>query len=179
MAKISLKYRLVGGIILVVLLLGVIGTFIVRPTISKIKELEKEISKIEIQLEQRYQDSQKLKRTLHELEAVKLGVDKFTQTTVKPGSELEIITTFETLATEHDISQALSIADEKEGNQEFYQLSFLNNGSYQNHLDYLRSIELLPYYVIIDSIKLEKRNSEADAPITASFIGKIYVEKQI
>ena len=178
MTKFTLKHRLVGAIILVVLLLGMIGVFIVWPTINKIKELENEISKIEIQLEQRYQDSQKLKRTLHELESVKLGVDKFTQTTVKPRSELEIITTFENLATKHNISQALSITAEIDGNQEYYQLSFLNNGSYQNHLDYLRDIELLPYYVIISGIKLEKRNNEVGAPITTSFVGKIYVEKE-
>lgn len=191
--NLNLKQKILAsnlGISVVILL---IGATIIYPTVKNILELRHDIGDIQTQLEERYEKTQKLKRSLKELSEIKTLANELQKTTAKNGDELAIITTFEKLAGQYRIDQNLDIAvmDETKGSGKdgapksaralprYYRLSFLNNGLFADHLQYLQAIEKLPYYAIIDNLNFEKRQGEKDGaafPLTLRFDVIIYVE---
>ncbi len=174
--KLSLQQRIFGFIgIIVIAILIVIG-LIVWPSITKIYGLRQDISKIENDMEQRYLNSLKLKRTMRELEEIKTQTAKYKQATIKKGDELKIITALENIANTHNIEQNLN-ASLSEG-EKFYQFSLLNNGTFTNHIKYLQALETLPYYMIIKDVKFEKRQNTTNGfpTITLMFNGIVYVD---
>lgn len=173
--KITLQQRIFGFIGIIVLTILVVVGLIVWPSINKIYGLKRDISTIENDMEQRYLNSLKLKRTMRELEEIKTQSTKYKQATIKKGDELQVITSLENLANAHDIEQNLNASLSKD--EKFYQFSLLNNGTFSNHVKYLRALEALPYYMIIKDVKFEKRQSSTGGSptITLMFNGIVYV----
>lgn len=170
--------------------LVLIAGAIIYPTIKNILQLQGDINTIQTQLEERYEKSQKLKRSLKEFAKIKSVIAEMKKTLAMPGDEMAIITAVEKLAAEYQIDQTFSInfIDEQKQKIEnatprvlpqYYRLSFLNNGLFNNHLSYLSALQKLPYYIIIENINLEKRiqgEKKSAAPITSRFDAIIYVE---
>lgn len=170
--------------------LVLIAGAIIYPTIKNILQLQGDINTIQTQLEERYEKSQKLKRSLKELAKIKSVIAEMKKTLAMPGDEMAIITAVEKLAAEYQIDQTFNInfIDEQKQKIEnatprvlpqYYRLSFLNNGLFNNHLSYLSALQKLPYYIIIENINLEKRiqgEKKSAAPITSRFDATIYVE---
>lgn len=169
---------------------------IIRPTIKNILTLRNDIYKIQQELEQRHDRALKTKRSLQELETIKKENVKFIVFTVQRGDELKIITELENLAQKNNIEQNLDLAfiDEKEKKAEekspntkvkthalpqYFKFSFLNNGFFLDHVNYLRDLEKLPYYLIINNLNWEKsktsQNNVAEK-INLRFEGIIYVQ---
>ncbi len=186
----NLKQRILLTNVGITTVLLLITYAIIYPAIKNILELRGEINIIQQQLEERYLKTQKLKRSLKELSEIKSLVAEMEKTLARPGAELIIITTLEKLAAEHQIDQTLNLDftdEQKQKNEnnlpralpQYYRLSFLNNGLFQNQLAYLSALQKLPYYLIIENINLEKRiqgEKKFTAPITLRFDAIIYVE---
>lgn len=182
------KILLANAGIMAALLL--IACAIIYPAVKNILELRGEINIIQQQLEERYEKTQKLKRSLKELSEIKSIAAEMKKTLARPGDELTIITALEKLAAEYQIDQTLNlefIDEQKQKNEntipralpQYYRLSFLNNGLFNNQLSYLSALQKLPYYIIIENINLEKRiqgEKKSIAPITLRFDAIIYVE---
>lgn len=127
-----------------------------------------------------------------ESEQIKQEVKKYSQAWVKPGDELKIITELENLAHNHNIEQTLHISfvDEKKDKkssdkktaynamEKYYQLSFLNTGSFPDQVEYLKALEELPYYIIIDSLHWQKKKGglNSKAPLTLRFDAIVYAD---
>jgi len=180
-----IKKKLIVVVLIVLITLLVISICIIYPATKKISGLKQNIENIQVELEQKYLNSQKLRRTMRELAEISDKVKMFEQVMVKPGDELKIITELENLATKNNINQALNVAFNDKGKaplNKFYQLSFINNGLFEDHIKYLQDLENLPYYVIIKNIKFEKRKSSAVStqkdPITLTFSAIIYAETE-
>lgn len=173
--KLTLQQRIFGFIGIIVIAILIVVGLIVWPSITKIYGLKQDINVIENDMEQRYLNSIKLKRTMRELEEIKTQAAKYKQATIKKGEELQVITALENIANTHDIEQNLNAAL-TEG-EKSYQFSLLNNGTFANHIKYLRAIETLPYYMIIRDVKFEKRQSATSGlpTITLMFNGIVYV----
>jgi len=182
------KILLANGVIGLILL--IIAVFIVGPSIRDILKLKSEINNIQSQLEERYQKTQKLKKSLKELTDIKQATTLMEQSLIKPGEEINLITTLENIATLHQINQTLNLnlVDEGKLNLEkkdsrifpvYYRLSFLNEGTFLNHLAYLKELEQLPYYVIIENVNFDKRKNQQNtdnlSPINLRFDAIIYV----
>lgn len=189
MATPSIKNKLIIAVISILLVLIAISIGVIYPATKKIGELNNSIAKIQNEMEQKYENSQKLRRTMRELDDIENETKKFEKATIKLGDELIIITELENLALKHNIDQTLNVsfisnaAKIKKPGTEYYELSFLNNAFFENHINYLNDLENLPYYVIIKNIRLEKRqgnmlNDSEKAPVTLSFNAKIYVTDQ-
>ncbi len=169
----------------IMLILLVIAGFIIIPSINYIVKLKKDINSIQLQIEDRYQQAKKLKRSLNELSNLKQTASQFKQSFLKLGSELILITELEQIAGKHHIEQNLSInlitVKEKNILPVYYQLSFLNNGLMLDHLNFLRDLEKLPYYIIINNLSIEKRKGRTGnekSPVTMRFDAVVYVENQ-
>lgn len=173
-------FVLTAGIgVMIVLIIGLI----IVPSVKRIIELKKNISDTHVLMEGQYQKVKQLRRSLRELKNVQTEVKEYAQSNLSPGQELSVITSLEALATKHNIKQTLHVAlsDNPAGpvSLPFYTFSFLNQGSWQHQLAYLKAMEELPYYLIIDSLQWEKsaRGNASDNMLTLRFDARVYVSK--
>ncbi len=182
MSRFTLKQKLLGIILFITAVLVIISVLVVWPSIKRISELKQGIEEIESGLEQRYLNSQKLRKTMHELDEIKAQIAKFSQVTVEANSELRVITELEQLAARHNIKQTLNVSlNETEGKNKasgYYQLSFLNNGMFEDHVKYLAELESSVYYTIIKNVHWEKRQGSTgeSTPVILTFDATIYVD---
>lgn len=190
----SIKKRLSLYILGIVFVTALVVLLVIWPNSRYILGLKGDIGHIQEELETRYEKTQKLRKSLQELDTIKTEVKKFADITVKENEELRLITELENIASSHNIEQNLDLiyvdtsklsAKEKTKDKEesllpqYYQFSFLNNGFFEDHISYLRSLESLSYYIMIDELRFEKRKGGEEFEkneITLRFEGKIYVE---
>lgn len=169
MKRLTLKQStfLLIGIISILMLGIVVG--VVIPSIQKIKALKKEINQTQMDIENQYEQTKRLKRSLRELSTAKIETDKYKSAKIKRGEELYTITKLEALATAHHIEQTLHITEIDAG----FVFSFLNHGEFMDQINYLKALEGLPFYLLIERMQWEKNSA---ATITVRFDAKIYVE---
>lgn len=190
MLSFSLKQKIIITNIGILLILFLIFGLIIIPAGKQILDLRNNIKQIENDLEQRYEQTKKLKKSLQELDTIRAQTAELRSTIPKIGDELMIITTLENIARQHNIEQNLSLNLINESLSKnpkslhkalpnHYRLSFLNNGLMIDHLLYLRALEKLPFYVIIDSLNFDKRQGTKigeTSPLTLRLEAIIYVE---
>lgn len=198
--RLNLKQRLLTIITSIAVGVILIAVFIIVPSIKHILNLHDDIANTQKMLEERYVKFQKLKKSAVQLKDIKQTVEDYAQSTISTADQLKIITEIEKLATENHIDQSLNVElittpkNNAEPNPEegpnittektkkrsfsnYYHFSFLNNGLFSDQIKYLRALEKLPYYVIIDNWQWEKRKNEnnTNSPVTLRFEGIIYV----
>lgn len=179
------KKLLISLIILVIIILGICTT-ILYPTIKIIMSLGSEISEIQQEVEEKYDLSQKLRRSLQEIDQVEKNTSQYAKAYIRRGDELSIITALENMAIENNIDQTINITfvenqpTDKNALAQYYRISFVNNGYFSDQISYLDSLNKLPYYLIIQNINLEKRNKKAGEinSLTLTFEARIYVENK-
>lgn len=170
---------------LLIIILGISIT-ILYPTVKTILSLGSDISQIQQSMEEKYEISQKLRRSFQEIDEVEKNTAKYSQAYIKKGDELGVITDLEKIATENNIVQNMNMTlvenqgTDKVAMPEYYRISFVNNGSFTDQISYLEALNKLPYYLIIQNINLEKRNKKINEinPLTLSFEARIYVENK-
>lgn len=159
-------------------------------------------------LNDRYEKTQKIKHSLLELSKIKVEIGEISKSLVDTGEELKIITELETIAQNNHIDQNIDLnfirksttKNQKTVNNEedgapttqvdtknkralpnYYKISLLNTGSFTDHLNYIQALEKLPYYIIIDNINFEKRQTNTPnqaSPITLRFDAIIYANSK-
>lgn len=184
----SVKQRLifltstVTGVLILVIFL------IVYPSAKHILQLRSDIKIIQEDMEERYIKTQKLKKSVMQLSQANENAQIFETAKISVKDQLEVITKLEKIASQNKIEQTVNVSftDEKKGNPadnsiknsvlpQYYKFSFLNNGLFYNQINYLKDLEKLPYYVIIDNLQWEKRNTiTSSTPVTLRFTATIY-----
>lgn len=166
--------------------LAIIGGLIVYPSIKEINTLQNSIQKTHNYLEGRYLSIQRSKKTVTQLPEIEPQVAIYQKSFIEAGHELSLITQLEALAEKHSVDQQLSatrVTDpaqlqgqgKKGRNRPHYQFSFLNQGTFANHLAYLHGLEQLPYYMKIDRVVFEKPQDQTKhGLVTLRFDGIIY-----
>jgi flagellar biosynthesis/type III secretory pathway M-ring protein FliF/YscJ len=192
MRTFSLQKKLVLFIFGILLVMLLIIFLIVIPSLKNITELRDSISQTEAYIEERHLKTQHMQKSVRRLDEVEAQAEKFYDVTVPLGQELRIITQLEKIAADSQITQNLDISLVDSTNADpakaksaeatlptHYKFSFVNEGTFQNHLAYLKALEHLPYYVIIEAVRWEnKQPIETEATtnnITIKFDAIIYV----
>jgi hypothetical protein len=188
MIHVSLKKQLIIITTLIVVALFLISIFVIRPSVKETLILEKDINSIQTYLEKQYQRSQRLRKSVKKIDEVMELADAYTGSTIPKGNELFLITQLEKLSTDHNIDQNLTVLeiDEDIGEdtpaalrgKSYYLFSFVNHGKFNNHVAFLRSLEKLSYYLIIDNLNWENQNlgNTKIQQTTLRFDAKIYIE---
>ena len=178
MFSLPIKYRLLTMIGVMALSIMAIVLFIIIPVIRQINELGQSIRITHEQVEEKQNQSQKLRRSLKELGEVKKNTDQFAETMIGPDSELNVITALEELATQYGIEQTLNVTlTEPEKQKKYYRFYFLEQGKFADQLNYLKALEKLPYYIIINRQQWERRKSASTStPVNLRFDGIIYAK---
>ena len=183
--KIGLKQKIIITTGIFTLILTLVLIFVILPSVKKILEIQKDLGFVENHLEEKYQKTQRLHRSLKELPEIKESTHPLQNTIVKTGDELFIITQLETLATLYNINQKIDIiyiADTKNSPQtnhktlpHAYKISFINKATFEDHLKYLSALESMPIFLMIDSVQFNHNKSPAsDRSVIAKFEGLVY-----
>ncbi|HQF57050.1 MAG TPA: hypothetical protein PK831_00915 [Candidatus Magasanikbacteria bacterium] len=184
--KLPLIKKLFLSLIILVIIIFAICIIVLYPTIKTIISLGSEITEIQQEVEEKYDLSKKLRRSLQEIDQVEKNTNQYAKAYIKRGDELSIITALENMATENNIDQTINITfienqpTDKNALAQYYKISFVNNGYFSDQISYLDSLNKLPYYLIIQNINLEKRNKKSGEinPLTLTFEARIYVENK-
>ncbi len=129
---------------------------------------------------------------MRELSNASIFAAEVEQAILNPGQELAVITELERLSERFAIDQTINISinEVKEnellptpqlaalGITEYYTISLLNQGTFENHIAYLHAIESLPYYIVIDGVQWQRRNTsekETTADVTLRLDGYIFM----
>jgi hypothetical protein len=192
----TVKQKIAIALLVSTLGLIAITSFIVIPRILHIQKLNAQIYETGKQLELQQQQASLRRRSLERLENTLEFTNELSKTTIVRGEELSLIQIFEQLAITHNIDQTLEVTliepdkttkpiKEKPTALDiahltsYYQFSFSNIGTFTDHVNFLKSLELLPYYVIIDTIHLsvdDKQTAEEYADvITLDFSADIFI----
>jgi len=193
MNRINLRQQMgiITGIIAVISV--IIALLVIAPTVRQILSLEKSINETQKFLEQQYEKTQRMRRSVHNLDATIERTEKFNQSVVQDGDELQIITQLEKLAFENNIDQVLKVerVDPKEvkgatpniekipvllRKKPYYIFSFSNTGNFEDHLRYIKDVEQLPYFLNINPIKFNKKDNSDS--ISVRFDAKIYITEK-
>lgn len=160
------------------------------PAIYHILDLEQAVSLTHKQLEEQYTKTRHMRRSVNELGSVEELANKYSQMTIQPGEELDVITKLESLAQQYAILQTLQVdftdAKPAPGGKPakvplpYYSFSFACSGDFEHLFEYLNAIEQLSYYLSIDDMVWEKKKqntNDTSTAITLRFTGKIFVSK--
>lgn len=187
MNRLTLKQRIIGALGFIVAILLIILLFIVYPVAKKINQLQKDINKIEVELEKRYENSQKLQRTVREISQITKETNLLSQIMIKNGEELNLITELEALAEKYHIVQNLNVSikeiapeERRAGLTKYYLLTFANEGRFSEHVKYLAELEKNSLYLITDNVRWEKAktNKTGDQTVLLNFSSIIYVDPE-
>jgi len=172
MKKINLKNQMITVTVVIIILSFVIIFLVIIPVIKNIIELRTDITGTQQFLENQYEKTQRMRRSVHNLDDILIQIEKFKNISVTSNSELQIITQLEQLANKHNVNQVLK-ATLKEGEnknpiieelpsllkgKDYYIFSFNTEGNYIDLMKYLKEIEELPYYFSINSLQLSQKS---------------------
>jgi len=182
--KVSLKQKIIISTGLLALILTAVIIFVILPSVRKILEIQKDLGFVENHLEEKYQKTQRLHRSINELDTIKQTTAPLQDSIMKTGDELQIITQLESLATLYNINQNIDIAyinnqtsaqtDHKILPQA-YKISFLNKATFTDHIRYIEALERMPIFIMIDGIQFNhNRGPASDRSVIAKFEGIVY-----
>ncbi|PIT86396.1 MAG: hypothetical protein COU33_03395 [Candidatus Magasanikbacteria bacterium CG10_big_fil_rev_8_21_14_0_10_43_6] len=194
MRTLNLKKQLFVTSATITVVLFIISGLVIVPRIQTIRDLHQSIFDTHKQVEREHEKTRHARKSLRELQSATLFAQEVERSILGPGKELAIITELEQISEQHAIDQTISISVttiagenifpkaslQRLGITEHYTISLLNQGTYENHMAYLRAIETLPYYVIIDALQWERRNSGTDdeSIITLRLDGYIFISPE-
>ena len=188
MKKIGLKQQMFIVTSAIAAFGALVGFLIILPTFQSIRDLQTLIGDTQRYLEEQYERTKKMKKSVHSLADVTEQIAGYELAVVKSGDELSIITQLEKLAVASAVSQTLKVAltDQPETkspgaekipstlrNKPFFIFSFVSEGAFNNLVKYLKTLEAMPYYFNIDSLQFSK-NKDNDL-ITLKFSGQLYI----
>lgn len=139
------------------LIVGAIVIFAIIPSIKNIKEMRKEIEGQKIDLEEKYQRGQSLKKLSENLKKIEPQLEKLNLVFISKNRELEFITTLEDIASREKIEQKINLASGQSGGDGAYQkmpLQLFTQGTFKNQMNYLLALETLNYYINIKNLEL-------------------------
>ncbi|MFA5813059.1 MAG: hypothetical protein WC862_00905 [Patescibacteria group bacterium] len=176
MKTLSLQRKMTLFIIGIAAVLIAIIFLVIIPSVSHIKNLKKDITKTEEFLEEQYQKTRNLQKSVRRFEEILEQTKKFNGIAIAEGEELSVITQLEQLAAQYNIEQNLDVRFNSEpalgAGLRSYTFSFLNLGLFADQMRYLKSFELLPYYLNIDSLDWQAKQSEG--AVTLRFNATVY-----
>ncbi len=184
MLRLSIKNKILLSILTLLVVISIVLIYIIIPSAKNITELKGDIGITEQNIEDSYQKTRLLRKSIHELDEIYETIDSYREMTVDKNEQLELITKFESLAEAHNIRQSTNLdfqaGDPKLDNQisdgGYFTFTFHNIGSFENHISYLEAIENLPFYVLIDNINLKNNQKikNEQPSITLNFSAKVF-----
>lgn len=160
-------------------LIIILGIFV--PTLTYIKKTSDESYKLRLFMEQKYEQSLRLRVTRKKLEEIKNSSTDFYSFIFRPGDELKLITYLEDLSAKHHITQTIvnSTLDKTGGNRTA-SISMNLTGSYENILMHIAELETSNYFIYINPLRITPvftKNGESTPATSLSLTIELYVNQ--
>ena len=157
----------------------IFGIFV--PALNYIKKTADESHKLRVYMEQKYEQSLRLRVTRNKLEEIKKSTADFHTYIFKTGDELKIITYLENLAAKYHVTQTINNSNlDKVGNNQITSISMNLAGNYGDALMYIAELETSDYFIYINSMRASPaftRSGETTLNINLSLTIELYVNQ--
>lgn len=174
--------KILVSCIATVVLVGLMVGLIIWPSHGRLKELHVAIREQRLELDKIYQQGRSLKIALAQYQEVKPKISVLSNVYVKPGEELQIITTLENLADKQNIQQDLKASAGPDSNALSLPLQLQATGSFNNIIGYLSALEAMDYYLNTTTLRISLASSklganlDSNSQITALLITNAFYE---
>jgi hypothetical protein len=169
--------QLIGMSLLLVLLLS-IGVVFIYPAMTKIFEINQQITAEKKELEKRMNLGLNIRNIQADLQIVETEMPKIEKIFLNQGQELELLNLLEGLAEKNKLEfSAKPDFTGKKINENIYkhQLSMTFNGDWKNINALINEIENLEFYLIADNFSLVNNKNDQ---LLANWNGAFYTLKQ-
>ena len=124
-----------------------IGGVIIYPTYSYIKQLDRDTYNLRLTLERKNEQATTYRFAIRQIEKLKDNMPSFAEHLFYNGNELGLITTLETLASSHNVTQRINSSNLDSITNSKISISVSVTGNYNNTISYLNGLEHLPYFI--------------------------------
>ena len=93
-------------------------------------------------------------------------------TLLKPGNEINFLQLLEDVSAQFNVTQTIQLTEQSEDKKSFFPHSFLTlniSGRFYDVLLYVNALERGPYYILIDSLSLEKSSASVQTVATGVY----------
>ena len=153
MKKKNPVYKIISSTLGIILLAILITTIIIIPSINYIKNIKQDIQTIEKESANQYDKIRLLKKSIAELDTINKNTTALEQSLINKDDAINLIKEFEDMATAQHIEQNLTIAS---GQNDSILFTFKTKASFYSTLQYLNSLEHLPFYITMDNLNWTK-----------------------
>jgi len=169
------KFLLYFGI--VVIICAAIVYFVIIPTTNDIKQISDKIYNEKVDLEKRYIKGQLIKKLVEDFKKIKPQQEKLELIFIKEGTELNLITKLENLASTNNVDLEINLENIRELNKlQSMQLQLSIDGNYLDTIAYLNDIERLNNYYNLDTIRVNTIGQKSNGYVNLLLQGDIFID---
>jgi Tfp pilus assembly protein PilO len=157
----------------------ILGVFI--PALNYIKKTADESYRLRMFMEQKYEQSLRLRVTKKKLDEIKNASAGFYSFLFKAGDELKLITLLESISAKHSIIQSITNSTiDKIGGSQIASISINLSGAYIDVLKYIAELEASDYFIYIKQVHIMpmySRSGEGTQDSHVSITIELYVNQ--
>lgn len=156
--NINIVQKITTNTVILLIVFGVILYFGIFVTLSTIKNLRAEIITEKIETEKRVNREQNMSGLMSKLKKIEKDLEKIDNVFIDKNSELEFITTLESVANYNNVTQGINLLPIDETIKENPKsiVNIVAKGKYIDIINYMQDIESLNYYVNISMINISR-----------------------
>lgn len=154
-SKVSLKEKIIGLNVLMIVIFVLIIFFVILPSSKEIDSIQTNIQDQYLELEKKYLKGQSLKKLNENLNKIEPQSKKLDNIFIQSDNQLNFITMLEGIAKENQLTQKVDLGTPI--NLVSYKkipLQINVQGNFYKQMAYLEKLESLEYYININSIEL-------------------------
>ncbi|OGH94179.1 MAG: hypothetical protein A2538_01425 [Candidatus Magasanikbacteria bacterium RIFOXYD2_FULL_41_14] len=130
----------------------IFGTIL--PTTNTIKTISQQTDDLKTFIEKKYQGAIKQRQSTEQINETKFEADRYAEHIYHKGSELQLITYFENMASKNNLTQNIQAPNLDKPENKIINISLSLNGSYSDTLQYLSDLESAPYFFVINQLQI-------------------------
>lgn len=164
--KLSLKKKIMIANAVLLTMAAAIIYLVIWPSIADIKRMRDDIHGQMVDLEDKYQKGQSMKKMNENLKIIEPKLEKLDQIFISKNREVEFVTAMEDLAGRIGVEQRLNLGAAQQARDKAYQkmpITIGLSGSFTQLINYLAELESLSYYINISAIDLASGGSRRNA----------------
>lgn len=172
--KIDLRKKIIVANVIIILIICAVVFFVIMPSINDIASMQSNIQSQYFDLEKKYLKGQNLRKLSENLNSIQPKMAKLDQIFISKDQELDFVTTLENLATKNNITQKISMSPPAMvSNYSKTPIQIATTGNFNNQVNYLKSIEGLPYMINVKSIEITPVDANRDSNTTGTGVVNI------
>lgn len=157
--KFTFERKIIGLVIVFGILTAAVIGGVIWPTTSFIRDLDADTNNLKTYLEQRYDNTRRLRVSLRHMSEIREKVNGYDRHLVQAHDELSVITELEKIAAARTVVQKIENSNLDTPHDQL-RLSLLVTGSFSDVLNYLVDLERMDYFINPETLVLSQDQTE-------------------